>query len=355
MDSIVVTSVLKFPELPDSFTPADCAAWLATANRIVPGLEWRRIYLHKRSIRVDYFVEFASSEIALKVKALINLKEGEIQESAFVGATEYGEIQRKLRAVLEQATHVTEEEKPPTPYAGGRYLRQEPPVTTHLPPTRATTATEMTRSPPIAGPSGSKARPELSVDPLGDLGPTGKESVGGGGVVLLLHSGMTIGSSHCLLTAHEALLGSLRRPDALALVHGLREGRGVRDVAWNGAGPAHVPTHNLVRGPASPASRHVDRDHDLLIDGLGLGRWSDSLAFGLQSNDSELAEVLPRAQTKAQSPDPPRGLGVGDVGLVESRNAHAETIRPTKGKRFRFPNRAFCCDSSQVPQRRKEK
>ncbi|KAJ7928396.1 hypothetical protein B0H13DRAFT_2311678 [Mycena leptocephala] len=163
MDSIVVTSVLKFPELPDSFTPADCAAWLATANRIVPGLEWRRIYLHKHSIRVDYFVEFASSEIALKVKGLINPKEGEIRESVFVGPMEYGEIQRKLRAVLEQATRATEEEKPPTPYAGGRYLRQEPPVTTRLPPTRVTPAIETTCSPPVAGPSGSGARPELSV------------------------------------------------------------------------------------------------------------------------------------------------------------------------------------------------
>ncbi|KAJ7938792.1 hypothetical protein B0H13DRAFT_1851376 [Mycena leptocephala] len=36
MESIVVTAVLKFPELPVSFTPADCAAWLATAARIIP-------------------------------------------------------------------------------------------------------------------------------------------------------------------------------------------------------------------------------------------------------------------------------------------------------------------------------
>ncbi|KAJ7836094.1 hypothetical protein B0H13DRAFT_2369017 [Mycena leptocephala] len=123
MESIVVTAVLKFPELPVSFTPADCAAWLATAARIIPELEWRRIYLHKRSIRVDYFVDFASAEVALKVKGLLSPKEGEIREAVFVGPTEYGDVQQKLRVALEQAA--TKTEKPPAPYAGGRYLRPE--------------------------------------------------------------------------------------------------------------------------------------------------------------------------------------------------------------------------------------
>ncbi|KAJ7903117.1 hypothetical protein B0H13DRAFT_2335280 [Mycena leptocephala] len=132
VESTVVTAVLKFPELPVLFSPNDMSAWLATAARIVSGIEWKRIYLFKRNVRLDYFVEFNSSEMALKVKGLINPKEGEVRECVFVGLTEYGKVQQTLKAVAEQ-TASSVKGKPASPYAGGRYILPEPPVTTRLP------------------------------------------------------------------------------------------------------------------------------------------------------------------------------------------------------------------------------
>ncbi|KAJ7892953.1 hypothetical protein B0H13DRAFT_2339885 [Mycena leptocephala] len=133
MESTVVTAVLKFPELPVSFSPNDMSAWLTTAACVISGIEWRCIYLFKRSVRLDYFVEFVLSETALKVKGLIKTREGEIRECVFVGPTEYGKIQQMLKAVLERMVFPAKERKPSSPYAGGHYILSEPPVTTRLP------------------------------------------------------------------------------------------------------------------------------------------------------------------------------------------------------------------------------
>ncbi|KAJ7899834.1 hypothetical protein B0H13DRAFT_2336784 [Mycena leptocephala] len=186
VESVIVTPILKFPELPMSFAPTDCAAWLATTSRIVPGLEWRRIYVHKCSIRVDYFVEFATAEIALMVKGLVNPKEGEIRESVFVGPTEYGEIRQKLRAALEQTipAPVPRLVKPPSPYAGGRYRREEPPTTTRILPDPL--AQEHDPSLPCVhitrrSPTGQGTLPGPREDPPGDLGLTDKENSGAEG------------------------------------------------------------------------------------------------------------------------------------------------------------------------------
>jgi hypothetical protein len=115
VESTVVTTVLKFPELPVSFSPNDMSAWLTTTARVVSGIERRHIYLFQRSIRHDYFVEFVSSEMALKVKGLINPREGEIRECVFVGATEYDKVQQTLKVIVEQTASSAKEGRPASP------------------------------------------------------------------------------------------------------------------------------------------------------------------------------------------------------------------------------------------------
>jgi hypothetical protein len=108
LESTVLTPFLKFPGLNDVFTPNDVKAWLDGANRKVPGCGWRSMYRILRRPRVDYYVEFESAEAALKVRGLINLKEGEIRESDFVGATEFQKIASSVPAVLQQAVNTAE-------------------------------------------------------------------------------------------------------------------------------------------------------------------------------------------------------------------------------------------------------
>ncbi|KAJ7911723.1 hypothetical protein B0H13DRAFT_2328102 [Mycena leptocephala] len=132
LESTVLTPYLKFPGLSDVFTPSDVKAWLDGANRKVPGCGWRRIYCVPRSIRVDYYVEFQSAEAALKVRGLIDVRNGEIREATFVGEAEIRDIAERMRAVLEQVENVAETAPAPAPYAGGRYLRTEPPTSALL-------------------------------------------------------------------------------------------------------------------------------------------------------------------------------------------------------------------------------
>jgi hypothetical protein len=91
--------------------------------------------------RVDYYVEFESAEAALKVWGIIDPREGEIHEGYFVGETEFRRITALSQAVLQQAENLAETAPTPEPYAGGRYVREEPPLSSNLPFTASTAAT----------------------------------------------------------------------------------------------------------------------------------------------------------------------------------------------------------------------
>ncbi|KAJ6460497.1 hypothetical protein C8R47DRAFT_1226258 [Mycena vitilis] len=131
-EATVLTRFLKFAGLPDAFSPDDLQAWLATMNRVVTGCEWRRIYRIPRRPGVDYVVEFENHLAALQIRGLIDPKNGEIRASEFVGETEFGALQQRLVAI-ERQTESGLTAAAPEPYAGGRYLRQEPPKTLVLP------------------------------------------------------------------------------------------------------------------------------------------------------------------------------------------------------------------------------
>ncbi|KAJ7831668.1 hypothetical protein B0H13DRAFT_1915343 [Mycena leptocephala] len=122
LESTVLTPYLKFPGLSDVFTPGDVKAWLDGANRKVAGCGWRRIFHVPQSMRVDYYMEFQSAEAALKIRGLIDIREGEIREGIFVGETEIREIAKRTWAVLEQVENAAENAPAPAPYAEGRYL-----------------------------------------------------------------------------------------------------------------------------------------------------------------------------------------------------------------------------------------
>ncbi|KAJ7924662.1 hypothetical protein B0H13DRAFT_2315174 [Mycena leptocephala] len=259
MESTVITAVLKFPGLPDSFTPADFAAWLTAAGRVVPGCEWRVMYLHQRKPRVDYFVEFESAEAALKVKGLINPKEGEVREGVFVGPTEYGEVKQKLAVVLEQTAPSIKHDDSYVPYAGGRYLRQEPPSTSHLPKTSMVDNNLRPLVIPPPFPSKNNARGsefrEPSHSPWTSKGsywrsrPERPAETGSKAHRLRLNTG-----GHSLLRLEHAGLDRVRPPDLLFL---RRRGRLIlmRERLHGGCGPLLSP--RLVVGVGHRSVPHL--------------------------------------------------------------------------------------------------
>jgi hypothetical protein len=178
LESTVLMPYLKFPGLSDVFTPSDVKAWLDGANRKVPSCGWRRIYRVPRSIRVDYYVEFQSAEAALKVRGLIDVWNGEIREGTFVGEAEIRDVAERMRAVLEQVENVAETAPAPAPYAGGRYLRTEPPTSALLlkkvkpgvPPSSwtepLTSALLLKKVRPGVPPSSTVDKPEIPVQHL---------------------------------------------------------------------------------------------------------------------------------------------------------------------------------------------
>ncbi|KAJ7851691.1 hypothetical protein B0H13DRAFT_2359926 [Mycena leptocephala] len=153
LESTVLTPFLKFPDLNDVFTPNDVRTWLDGANRKVPGCGWRRVLRVARKPRVDYYVEFESAEAALKIRGLIEPREGEIREGYFVGETEFKKIAALSPAVLQQTRNAAETAPASEPYAGGRYLREEPPVTSSL--------LKTTRAPAIIPPASGLLSPNL--------------------------------------------------------------------------------------------------------------------------------------------------------------------------------------------------
>ncbi|KAJ6482265.1 hypothetical protein C8R47DRAFT_1217923 [Mycena vitilis] len=159
LDATTLTHVLKF-ELSESFSPDDMKNWLDAVRRKVPGCDWKVVYLVVRRPRHDYIVEFSGPEAALKVRGLLDSRSGEVRDSIWMGATEYAEVQKRLKAV--KVADETEVVTPVEPYAGGRYLRDEPPTTTHLPPAAPVPEREgPARTKPVQGPN-AKAGPSSS-------------------------------------------------------------------------------------------------------------------------------------------------------------------------------------------------
>ncbi|KAJ7901489.1 hypothetical protein B0H13DRAFT_2335974 [Mycena leptocephala] len=134
LESTVITPILRFPELSEAFSPSNMKAWLDGANRKVAGCGWRRIFRFQRGKRVDYLVEFESAEAALKIRGLIHPKEGVIRESSFMGKSEFQRIVGDSRPVETQEANAAEVGPTAAPYAGGRYIRLEPPTTMPAPP-----------------------------------------------------------------------------------------------------------------------------------------------------------------------------------------------------------------------------
>ncbi|KAJ7794546.1 hypothetical protein B0H13DRAFT_2393349 [Mycena leptocephala] len=126
LESTVLTPFLKFPDLNDVFTPNDVRTWLDGANRKVPGCGWRRVLRVARKPRVDYYVEFESAEAALKIRGLIEPREGEIREGYFVGETEFKKIAALSPAVLQQTRNAAETAPASEPYAGGGTYAKSP-------------------------------------------------------------------------------------------------------------------------------------------------------------------------------------------------------------------------------------
>ncbi|KAJ7832378.1 hypothetical protein B0H13DRAFT_1915018 [Mycena leptocephala] len=158
LESTVLTPFLKFPNLNDVFTPNDIRTWLDGANRKVASCGWRRVLRVARKPRVDYYVEFESAEAALKIRGLIEPREGEIREGYFVGETEFKKVAALSPAVLQQTRNAAETAPASEPYAGGWYLREEPPMTSSLPKTTPV---------PVVVPSASRFPPPNLVRPQG--------------------------------------------------------------------------------------------------------------------------------------------------------------------------------------------
>jgi hypothetical protein len=158
LELTVLTPFLKFLNLNDVFTPNDIRTWLDGANRKVPRCGWRRMLRVARKPRVDYYVEFESAEAALKVRGLIEPREGEIRKGYFVGETEFKRIAAISPAVLQQTKNAAKTAPASEPYAGERYLREEPPLTSSLLKTN--------RVPAVVPPASSLPTPN-SVRPQG--------------------------------------------------------------------------------------------------------------------------------------------------------------------------------------------
>jgi hypothetical protein len=72
-----------------------------------------------------------------------------------VGETEFKKVSALSQAVLQQAENLAETTPAPEPYAGGRYVREEPPLSSNL---------------PFAAPAASVANTSL----FKPMGPTGR-------------------------------------------------------------------------------------------------------------------------------------------------------------------------------------
>ncbi|KAJ7718538.1 hypothetical protein B0H16DRAFT_1740012 [Mycena metata] len=145
MEEVVATRILKFLDLPWAFRVEDMKSWLSAGSRVSGRSKWLRIFTIDRNPARDYIVSFDSVSSALLVKGSMS-GQGLVRLCVFVGETEFGEICKALKPVGELG--LEEEVMPHQPYAGGCYVRKEPPATTMLPP----------QAPPKTGLEGGEKR-----------------------------------------------------------------------------------------------------------------------------------------------------------------------------------------------------
>ncbi|KAF8196818.1 hypothetical protein K438DRAFT_1967822 [Mycena galopus ATCC 62051] len=77
MVDLVITQVLKFT-VPGTFALEGMTAWLASATEQCGGY-WTRMVREESQPRAYYYVEFDSSDAALRIKGLVNVRDGTVR------------------------------------------------------------------------------------------------------------------------------------------------------------------------------------------------------------------------------------------------------------------------------------
>ncbi|KAF8185101.1 hypothetical protein K438DRAFT_1766198 [Mycena galopus ATCC 62051] len=127
-----VTAVLKLT-VPDAFTLDGVLSWLSSAEQLLLGGGWQRVFKMESKPRAHYYVEFDSRDTALRIKGLVDAN-GLIRIASFAEDAEFQGIAsgHPAVAVRPAATNSplppsgSSSSIPPRPPSAGRYSRRPP-------------------------------------------------------------------------------------------------------------------------------------------------------------------------------------------------------------------------------------
>ncbi|KAF8157745.1 hypothetical protein K438DRAFT_1777081 [Mycena galopus ATCC 62051] len=109
---VTVTAVLKFT-VPDAFALDSVIAWLTAAEQLSLGGSWRRIIRVESKPRAHYYVEFESAEAALRIKGLVDPREGLIRVVSFAKEEEFQGLATKHPVAAARPAAVRPDSPPP--------------------------------------------------------------------------------------------------------------------------------------------------------------------------------------------------------------------------------------------------
>ncbi|KAF8146252.1 hypothetical protein K438DRAFT_1781128 [Mycena galopus ATCC 62051] len=157
MVDLVITRVLKFT-VPGIFALEGMTAWLASATEQCGGY-WTRMVREESQPRAYYYVEFDSSDAALRIKGLVNVRDGTVRLVDFVRETEFLAVASRHAVLTARATPVSGSSphhvdspaarpaRPRSPSPRLRCRSRSPPPARHYTATRSSLGVPARRSP----------------------------------------------------------------------------------------------------------------------------------------------------------------------------------------------------------------
>ncbi|KAF8210238.1 hypothetical protein K438DRAFT_1959517 [Mycena galopus ATCC 62051] len=167
MMEVVPSTILKFT-VPDTFAMDGMKAWLLSATGQTPGGRWLRMSRVEWRPRAHYYVEFDSIDAALRVKGLVNARDGTVRLVEFARDTEFADVIQRHEVITTQSVPAPPrlDQKRARPPASRSGSREPQPSTSRTADAARPSLSAAESAPPRSQPLASKVRlPALALAP----------------------------------------------------------------------------------------------------------------------------------------------------------------------------------------------